>query len=215
MTFPDLKEFLADHPHIAYATPPDPDYASLRESFVTEKSLNPQVIIRPQSASDIASLLPVLAKTNIPFAIRTGGHDIFNRSQAHDGVTIDMRDIADIHVSEDTTSAKIGGGVISQTLTEHLETFGLTTPCPVTGTVGYVGWATHGGYGPLSTLYGLGVDQILAAKVATASGEIIDADDELLVGIRGAGGAFGVIVELTIKVYPYHDVRLSLLWCIR
>ncbi len=72
--------------------------------------------------------------------------------------------------------------------------------------MGYVGWATLGGYGPFSTSHGLGVDQIVAAKVVNAKGELVEADAELLQGIRGGGGIFGVIVELTIKVYPLKEV---------
>ena len=34
----------------------------------------------------------------------------------------------------------------------------------------------------------------------------VDADEELLKGIRGGGGIFGVIVELTVKVYPLKEV---------
>lgn len=76
-------------------------------------------------------------------------------------------------------------------------------------TVGYVGWCTLGGYGPFSSLHGLGVDQIVGAKLVDPKGEIVDADAELLKGIRGGGGIFGAIVELTVKVYPLKEVRLS------
>ena len=75
------------------------------------------------------------------------------------------------------------------------------------GSVGYTGWATLGGYGPLTSHYGMGVDQILGAKVVNGSGEIQDADEEMLVGIRGGGGSLGIIVELTVKVYPVSTVR--------
>ncbi|KAF9887709.1 hypothetical protein FE257_009662 [Aspergillus nanangensis] len=163
------------------------------------------MIIRPQSAADISSLIPILAKNNTPFAVRSGGHDMFNRSQVRDGVTIDMRDIAYVHIADDKASARVGGGIMSRYLEEQLEALGLTTPCPLHGAVGYVGWATHGGYGPLSTMYGLGVDQIIGAKVIIASGDVIDADKELLVGIRGGGGIVGVIAELVIRVYPVYE----------
>jgi FAD/FMN-containing dehydrogenase len=72
--------------------------------------------------------------------------------------------------------------------------------------VGYVGWATLGGYGPFSALYGLGADQIVGAKIVNATGELVVANDQMLRGIRGGGGIFGVIVELTIKVYPLKEV---------
>jgi FAD/FMN-containing dehydrogenase len=74
--------------------------------------------------------------------------------------------------------------------------------------VGYAGWSMLGGYGPFSSSYGLGVDQIVGAKVVKADGDVIDADEELLFGIRGVGGTLGVVVELTIKVYPVGKVRL-------
>lgn len=75
--------------------------------------------------------------------------------------------------------------------------------------VGYTGWATLGGYGPLTSHYGLGVDQIIGAKIVNARGEVQDANEELLVGIRGGGGSLGVIVELTIKIYPINKVRFA------
>lgn len=56
-------------------------------------------------------------------------------------------------------------------------------------------------------MYGLGVDQIVGAKIVTAAaGEAVDADEELLKGIRGAGTALGVIVELTVKTYPLRKI---------
>jgi FAD/FMN-containing dehydrogenase len=78
------------------------------------------------------------------------------------------------------------------------------------GSVGYVGWSTNGGYGPFSSLYGLGVDQIVGAKLVNYKGELVEASDDLLKGIRGAGNIFGVIVELTIKVFPLKEVSTEI-----
>ncbi|KUI70343.1 6-hydroxy-D-nicotine oxidase [Cytospora mali] len=66
-------------------------------------------------------------------------------------------------------------------------------------------WALAGGYGSFNSGYGLGVDQILGARVVAANGTIVDTDDdpELLWALRGAGsGSFGVVTEFRIKVYP-------------
>jgi len=71
------------------------------------------------------------------------------------------------------------------------------------------------GYGPFSAKYGLGVDNILGAKVVNWKGEILDADERLLKGIRGAGGALGIIVELRIKLYPLNTVSHSTLLAAR
>jgi hypothetical protein len=58
---------------------------------------------------------------------------------------------------------------------------------------------------------GLGADQILGARIVNHKGQIVDADDELLYGIRGAGAAFGVIVSLKIKIYRLAKVCANFL----
>lgn len=65
------------------------------------------------------------------------------------------------------------------------------------------------GYGPFSHNFGYGFEQILGAKVVNWKRETLDASQELLKGIRGAGGSFGIVVEITIAVRPLTKVRLS------
>ena len=42
--------------------------------------------------------------------------------------------------------------------------------------VGIGGWITGGGHGPLSSLYGLGADQVLSMEVVTADGRLLQID---------------------------------------
>ncbi|RSL50200.1 hypothetical protein CEP54_012067 [Fusarium duplospermum] len=69
------------------------------------------------------------------------------------------------------------------------------------------GWGQNGGYGPLTSQYGLGVDQWLEAKIVTPDGQLRIANErtnrDFFWAIRGGGGStFGVVVEATWKVYP-------------
>lgn len=69
------------------------------------------------------------------------------------------------------------------------------------------GWGHNGGYGPLTSQYGLGVDQWLEAKIVTPDGQLKVANavsnPDLFWAIRGGGGGtFGVVVEATFKAYP-------------
>lgn len=204
-----LKEFLSQHPHIRHATPSSPDFSSFRTSFVIDDTIQPLMVVRPQSADDVAGLVSIFASHSIPFTVRAGGHDIFNRSVANDSVTIDMRDITHVSIDKASLTARVGGGILVKGLAEQLAKEDVVTPTGLVDAIGYIGWATHGGFGAMSPNYGLGVDQILGAKIVNAEGKIIDADEKLLTGIRGGGGAFGVIVELTIKVYPLSHVRMG------
>lgn len=200
-----LVPFLADK-GIHYATPQSPDYHDLCTGFIINATPSPAIIVRPRSAEDVAAVIPVLVEHNITFTIRTGGQDVFGRSQIQGGVTIDMREIAYIHVDKESQTARLGGGVIVMDMLKELQKYGMTTPHGACPSVGYVGWATHGGYGLLSATYGLGVDQIVGATMVGANGSIREADATMLTGLRGGGGSLGVIVEIRIKVYPLNKV---------
>lgn len=199
-------KFLAVNPRIKYARPTWPDFGGWRAGFVVDEDTIPAVIVRPRFAEDVAALVSVLATNNVPFSVRVGGHDMFGRSQIHDAVTIDLREIAYVDIDHTGHTARLGGGILVADLIKELEKDNLVTPHGVIPGVGYVGWATHGGYGLLSTQYGLGVDQILDAQVVDCEGRIRHADKDMLKAIRGAGGLLGIIVEVTIKVYPLGQV---------
>lgn len=208
-----LETFLEKHPHITYATPSSPNYASLRQIFTRDQHATPLAIVRPVSATDVSLLVKFAVSNSIKFTIRTGGHNLSGACFAQDALTIDMRDIAHVEIASDKKTARIGGGILQLDLAIELEKDGLATPTGTIASVGYVGWATYGGYGPFSNQWGLGVDQIVGAKVVNAKGDVVEADERLLKGLRGGGGLFGVIVELTIRVYPLKKVYAPYLKC--
>merc|ERR1719359_1209272 len=81
--------------------------------------------------------------------------------------------------------------------------------CAVTGNahcVGVGGWLLGGGFGPLSPKHGLGVDNLLSAKVVLADGSLVTADErsnaDLFWALKGGGGNFGIVCEFTFKLHP-------------
>ncbi|KAF4440762.1 hypothetical protein F53441_12213 [Fusarium austroafricanum] len=179
--------------------PGEPDYKQTEQCFI-EKPVQTLGVVKPQNADEVASVLQSCVQNHVEFSVRGGGHDCTTRTLVNGALVIDMRDINHVVIAQDKRSARVGGGILSLELARTLGQEGLATPTGTVGGVGYTGWATLGGYGPLTSHYGLGVDQILGAKIVNARGEIQDANQELLVGIRGGGGSLGIIVELTIKI---------------
>lgn len=201
-----LHKFLVENDHIQFATPDSPNFTDLRTAFVINMVKNPSLIVRPRSGNDVSALVSILNANHLPFTVRAGGHDMWGRSQVDGAVTIDMREIRHVHVDQASQTARIGGGIIILDLMKELEKHKLIAPHAVTPTVGFVGWGIYGGYGLLSTKYGLGVDQIIGATVVDAQGNIREADEEMLTAIRGGGGTVGIVVDLEIKVYPLNQV---------
>src|SRR5688572_5756070 len=87
---------------------------------------------------------------------------------------------------------------------------GLATGFGDTGSVGIGGITLGGGVGLLVRKHGLTIDDLLAAEVVTANGELAYADAEnhrdLVWAIRGGGGNFGVATRLQFRLHPVETI---------
>lgn len=200
---PQLKSLIVSNVNLKIYTRVSPHFDSLKSIWNLKYANNkPLALIRPVKISEVSTVIQFCVSNKLPLTVRSGGHDLFGRSIVHNAVVLDIRELNSINLGEDEKTVVIGGGVQSGDLVNFLDTKGLVTPSSLASIVGWPGWAFGGGFGPLVNAYGLGVDQIVSARVVTADGQVKEADPELLWGIKGAGGAFGVVTDLTIKVYP-------------
>jgi FAD/FMN-containing dehydrogenase len=201
-----VEAFFDKHPQIPFVTPTSPVYRDIRAAYIKDSPITPLGIARPRTAEDVAAVVAFAAARGIEISVRTGGHDLFGRAFVQGGLAIDMRELAYAKISEDRKTVRIGGGTLAIAVTEALTAEGLATAVGSFPTVGFVGWATLGGYGPFAPNYGLGVDQIVGAKIVNGEGRVVDADEDMAVALRGGGGALGVVVEMTVNVYPLKNV---------
>lgn len=72
-------------------------------------------------------------------------------------------------------------------------------------TIGVIPNALGGGISALTHLCGTTSDNIISAKLITATGELVTIDNstpELLWALKGAGQYFGLVTELTLQACP-------------
>lgn len=202
---------------IPHTKPTSPDFDAQHESFTGSQPLRrPGLIVRPQTAEHVATVVRLCVENRLPLVVRGGGHDMYGRYAAEGAVSIDLRDLN--HVTIDPSHARVdknkqkttvwiqGGTTMLQAL-DVLEKNGLTVAVGTCGTVGFVGWSLIAGLGPYMHSYGIGADQIVGARVVNAKGKLVDANREMLKGLRGGGGNVGVVTELQVKAHPFQQVR--------
>ena len=77
-------------------------------------------------------------------------------------------------------------------------------------TVGVVGYLLGGGWGWLVRQYGLAASSIRWAEVVTADGRLLHVGEEnhadLLWGLRGGDGNFGIVTATEFCLYPVNTV---------
>jgi FAD/FMN-containing dehydrogenase len=87
---------------------------------------------------------------------------------------------------------------------------GLATGFGDTGSVGIGGLTLGGGIGYLVRKYGLTIDDLLAAEIVTADGQILNVNAEthpdLFWAIRGGGGNFGVATRFQFRLHKLDTV---------
>ncbi|PKK51463.1 hypothetical protein CI102_4660 [Trichoderma harzianum] len=214
---PGLLPLYDEFPDIVY-TKADPVYETISPAFKTSTTTKPLAVVRPLNESHVQATVKAARAAGLPLGIRSGGLEMAGRNYkgTDKGILLDLRSLCSINVSDDKTSATIGGGTIAVDLAVSLSKQGIFTPIGWHPRLGYAGWAMAGGYGLYSSPYGLGVDNILGARPVLADGSVVDVDDknhpDLFWALRGAGnGIWGVVTQLTIKVYPPPNLLIGTL----
>ncbi|MEI9975811.1 MAG: FAD-binding protein [Ignavibacteriota bacterium] len=102
-----------------------------------------------------------------------------------------------VEVDLKAKTATIGGGALGSDVSAATTPHGLAAVTANVGVVGMAGFLLGGGYGPLTSRFGLGVDNLMGAEVVLADGRRVWADasqnEELFWALRGGGGNFGVV----------------------
>ena len=124
---------------------------------------------------------------------------------------IDLSGLASVEViDKERHLVRIGGGATWGQVAAALAPHGLAISSGDTKSVGVGGLTLTGGIGWKVRKYGLALDNVVAAEVVTADGEVVRAsaeeNPELFWAIRGGGGNFGIVTAFEFVAHPTTDV---------
>jgi FAD/FMN-containing dehydrogenase len=190
--------------------PADAEYDKARAVFYGGIDRRPAVIVRPADATQVARIVSAARETGFALAVRSGGHSIAGHSVSEGGIVLDLADMRGLELDPEARTAWAQTGLTAGEYTNAAAAHGLATGFGDTGSVGIGGLTLGGGVGYLSRAYGLTIDDLLAAEVVTADGEIVeidtDNDPDLFWAIRGGGGNFGVVTRFKYRLHELDGV---------
>jgi len=201
LSIPKLREDLTGR----VIAPDDDGYDEARTVFVGGVDRRPAVIARVANATDVSRVVSLARETGIDLAVRGGGHSGPGFGVCDDGIVLDLSAMKGLDIDPDGRSAWAETGLTAGEYTNAAAAHGLATGFGDTGSVGIGGLTLGGGLGFLLRKHGLTIDDLLAAEIVTADGEILHVDDEkhpdLFWAIRGGGGNFGVATRFRFRLH--------------
>jgi FAD/FMN-containing dehydrogenase len=188
-------------------TPEDAGYDEARRLWNAIHDRRPAVIVRPTTATKVATAVRFARDRGLEIAVRSGGHSAAGLAGANGGLVIDMSAMRGVEADSRTRTARANGGALLGELDVAAQAHGLVCPIGVVGHTGVAGLTLGGGIGRLQRHFGLTIDNLAAVELVTADGRLVRASEteepELFWALRGAGWNFGIATAFVFRLQPF------------
>ncbi|KAK7368705.1 hypothetical protein VNO80_10733 [Phaseolus coccineus] len=199
-------------------TPSNPSFTGILNSSAQNLRLlvpsapKPELIFTPSNDYHVQAAVICSKKLGIHFIVRSGGHDYEGISYVSEFespfIIVDLVKLRGIDVDIKSNTAWVQAGATNGELYyriyEKSSVHGF--PAGLCTSLGIGGHITGGAYGAMMRKFGLGVDNVLDAKIVDAHGRILDREamgEDLFWAIRGGGGgSFGILLWWKVKLVP-------------
>jgi hypothetical protein len=173
----------------------------------------PALIARCRGVADVIAALRFARNTELPVAVRGGGHSLPGHSVCDGAIVIDLGLMKRVRVDPEARTATAQAGVLLGELDAATQAFGLAVPAGIVTHTGLSGLTLGGGIGWLMRKHGLTIDQLLSVDLITADGELVKASEsenaDLFWGVRGGGGNFGIVTEFEFRLNDVGPIVLG------
>ena len=190
--------------------PGDAGYDQARKVFYGKWDRHPAAVVRPTSAEEVARVVTLAASSGTELAVRSGGHSLAGHSVSDGGIVLDLAELTALDIDLEGRTAWAQTGLTAAAYSAQVGEHGLATGFGDTGSVGIGGITLGGGVGFLVRKHGLTIDNLLAAELVTADGQVLEVDDEhhpdLFWAIRGGGGNFGVATRFRFRLHQLPSI---------
>ena len=186
--------------------PTDPGYEAARVSFNALSTGQPACILRPANVSDVVAAVRWAVEADLPVGVRGGGHSVAGHSSPQGALLVDLSHWRGAEVDPVARTAEALAGSRLMDLDAATAAFGLAAPSGTFVDTGIGGLTLSGGIGWILASQGFACDALIGATLVTAGGDVLKVDEqsdpELLWGLRGGGGNFGIVTHLRYALTP-------------
>lgn len=184
----------------------EPGYQEARSLWNAMIDKQPAMVVNCTGSADVIACVKFARDNGLLTSVKGGGHNIAGLASADGALMINLSPMQSVSVNASSKTVKVGAGCTLRNVDHETQASGLAVPLGINSTTGVAGLTLGGGFGWLSRSYGLTADNLLSAEVVTAEGKIVIAGEggeaDLLWGLQGGGGNFGIVTSFTFRLHP-------------
>jgi FAD/FMN-containing dehydrogenase len=191
----------------------DDGYDHARAVWNAMINKHPALIARCEGVTDVVNSIDFARAHELRVAIRGGGHSISGKSVCDGGLMIDTSNMNSVRVNRRDATARADGGCLEGHIDHETSLFGLATTGGIVSHTGAAGLTLGGGFGRLCRKFGMTCDNLIGADIVTVDGTYRhvsnEENQELLWGLKGGGGNFGVVTALDYQLHKQDPVVIA------
>lgn len=210
--FADVKAFDSDL-RGSVLLPSSAGYDETRRIWNGMIDRRPSLIARCSGTADVVRSVAFAREHDLLVSVRGGGHNVAGNAVCDDGLMIDLSEMRSVHVDPRLGRARAAGGATWGNFDAEAQIFGLATTGGLISDTGVAGLTLGGGIGWLTPSYGLACDNLVSVDIVTAEGSVVTASEDengdLLWGLKGGGGNFGIATSFEFRVHPVGPILFA------
>jgi FAD/FMN-containing dehydrogenase len=177
------------------------------------RDIRPMAVAQCANEPDIVTCVNWCRASGVPPVVRAGGHSYAGFSTTT-GLLLDIGNLNSVSIDEQAGTATTGGAALNGDVFRATADGPLFLPAGTCLGVGVGGLTLGGGIGYNTHWAGLTCDHLLASRIVTASGEVLELDPsthgDLFWACRGgAGGSFGINTAFTYDLVRVPSQNIS------
>jgi FAD/FMN-containing dehydrogenase len=196
--------------------PDAPEWDDERRAWNLAVDQRPEAIVVPDSVRAVVDGVEYARESGLRVAVQATGHGAAPMGPLDGTLLLRTERMRGVEIDLDARVARVQAGTLWAQVIEAASRHGLAPLSGASADVGAVGYTLGGGVSFVGRKFGLAAHAVVAADVVTADGALVRADEganaELLWGLRGGGGNFGVVTTLEVRLFPMSEVYAGVLW---